>query len=286
MTATVFSRRVLIGGLAGALCWALAFALPAQAADKAAEKAADKAPAKLQQVALLEKARAGYYSLQREGLAEFTCSLAPDWGKMLAGVRESDPAEAERRLKIFQQIHFQVKALIVGMIDVKHSYSGEEHPELADNMQHIYHGIEQMVTGFFDTWKGFVMVPFLPETSADFNIQKKGAQYRLTYSEGDVAVVTQLDPNLMITSTRITSSEFDSTIKPQFTRVDGGLLLSGYDGTYVGGSPATKAVIRVRIDSQVVDGFQLPGKIAVSGSDDGSAFAIDLFFTDCHATRR
>lgn len=278
MTATNILRRVLLGGLAGALCWAFALAMPAQAAEKA--------PSKLQQVALLEKARASYYSLQKEGLSDFTCSLAPDWSKMLEGVRESNPEEAERRLKIFQQIHFQVKALILGMVDVKHSYSGEEHPELADNFQHIYHGIEQMVSGFFDTWKGFVMVPFLPETSVDFNIQKKGAQYRLTYSEGDTAVVTLLDPNLVITSTHITSSEFDSTIKPQFTKVDGGLLLSGYDGTYVGRSPASKAVIRVRIDSQVVDGFQLPHKVAVSGSDDGSKFAIDLYFTDCHATRR
>lgn len=274
---------------------ALACAAPAFAADPAVGQAPGKGSVKaasqtsgkaLNKAEILEKARAGYYSLHREGLSEFTCGLVPDWEMMLAEVRKTNPEEAERRLKIFRQIHFELTALSLGIINIKHSYSGEEHPELAENFNHIYHGIEQMTSGFFDTWKGFVMVPFLPEASADFNIEKKGTQYRLSYREGDTEVLTRLDQNLVIKSTHIVNSEFDSTIEPQFTRVDGGLLLSGYDGIYVGGEPSTKAVIHVRIDNQLVDGFQLPGRIAVSGSDDGTEFAVEVSFVDCHATRR
>jgi hypothetical protein len=56
----------------------------------------------------LEKARAAYYSLQREGLIEFTCEVVPNWDHSLATPRRLNPAAAARTHEMLSKTGFSV----------------------------------------------------------------------------------------------------------------------------------------------------------------------------------
>lgn len=235
---------------------------------------------------VLEKARASYYSLHKVGLAEFKCSITPNWEMMLSGMRKTDPKEAERRLKIFQDIHFDLTAHIgVGNITVTHSYGGEEHPELADNFDKIYHGTEQAMSGFYSTWSGFVVTPFLPDPTDHYALEKDHADYRISTHEGGVDVVAIMGRDMMIKHVRVTTKDFDSTILPKFRKVEGGYLLSGYDATYQSGTEDAKGKLHVVVDYQVVDGIQLPRKLSIKAINSDAPFEMEVTFSGCQVTR-
>lgn len=235
---------------------------------------------------VLQQARASYYSLQREGLAQFKCGVVSNWEKMLAGMRKTNPEEADRRAKIFSGIRFEFTQPIGGETKVSHSYTGEEHPEMASNFNQIFQGTEQTIAGFFSTWSGFVVTPFLPDASDNYKLVKDHGQYRVTSEEGEVKVLALMDQNLEIKKVRVTTKAFDSTILTQFSKVQGGYLLTGYDATYASPSQGVKGGVKVGIDYQVVDGFQIPKVLHINGASGGSPFLMELSFVDCQVTRR
>ncbi|HEY5994139.1 MAG TPA: hypothetical protein VIU46_06000 [Gallionellaceae bacterium] len=235
---------------------------------------------------ILLKARASYYSLKKEGLNEFKCSIEPDWEAPLAELRKTNPQEVERRLKLFKKMHFEFTASVLGNIDVTHRYDGEVPADMAANFEQIYGGIRQMTSGFYATWKGFTLTPFLPEAREAYTLDQEPSQYRLGYEGGGTKVVTFLDPDMAITSAQITNDAFDSTITPKFRKVAGGFLMSGYDAVFEGTSPPSKITLHVLIDYKLVDGFQLPSRLDLQGSSEGKPFSLVVSFVDCHATRR
>src|ERR1700674_3373180 len=57
---------------------------------------------------IITRAHQAYYNLRNEGLAEFTCSVTPDWNALLEDVRKSDPAGADRAVTTLSRLHFTV----------------------------------------------------------------------------------------------------------------------------------------------------------------------------------
>ncbi len=298
MSDSGFLRRMMIGllGLGAAAllaqgAWAAEASAPAAASAPAV--AATSAPAAAPAAVplsdndrLLEKARAAYYSLQKEGFGEFTCRLVPNWEKLLVDVRKINAKEADRRVKVFGKIRFTARVKADGGVSITHSYEGQEPADLAENFRHVYHGVEQMATGFFDSWKGYALTPYLPEAGTAYTLEREPSQYRLSYKEGETGIIILLDRELAIRSTRVVDQDFDITFHPHFRKTKGGLLLTGFDTSYAGTSPPTKGEGHVLIEYQKVDGFQLPKKLNLSGVDDGARFDVEMFFTECHASRR
>ncbi len=276
-----FSWRLVSGLVAVAL-----MAPAALAAEAASAPAATAAAAQLSDnEKVLVKARAAYYSLKQEGLAEFTCRLVPNWDKLLVDVRKINAKEADRRLAIFGKIHFEARVAADGKVSVTHRYEGQEPADLAENFRHIYHGVEQTASGFFDSWKGYVLTPYLPQAGAAYTLEQDASQYRVTYKEGGADILILLDPELTIQSARVVEKDFDITFYPQFRKVKGGLLLTGYDTRYEGTSPPTKGEGHILIEYQKVGGFQIPSKLNLTGVDNGARFAVEISFTECRATR-
>ncbi len=277
-----FSLRLLSGLLLAALAAPAALAAGAASAP-VASGAAEQVPDKEK---VLVKARASYYSLHKEGLGGYKCSLVPNWEKMLHDAFKTMPEGAEQKLRELHKIHFELSVSGSGVPSIQHHVEGELDPEVAENLGEMYTGMEQMVGGFFATWRGFMMQPLLPEPVIEYRLEKTQYQYRISYKEEGADVVTLLGEDLAIRSLHVTSKEFDSTVRPQFTKTAGGFVLASYDAVYQNLSPPSLGVLHVKIDNRLVDGFQLPVKIFVSGEDDGTQFAIEVSFTDCHATRR
>jgi hypothetical protein len=251
--------------------------MPAQTADKKAPTAADKE--------IVKEARHSYYSLKDQGLARFECTIVPNWHLLLTE-QKLDAATVDRAVELLNKIHFSVSLEAGGEAKVTHNEVSAENAEVAKGLSQIYSGMEQMTTGFFQTWSAFSMSPALPEIDGEYQLDKTATEYRLSYKDGTADIVTLLNRDFAMSSLHTTTSEFDSTITPQFKKTAKGLLMTGYEATYKGKSEADATELQVAIDYQAVDQLQLPQKLDLKGTYGGSPFHVEVTFSGCHATRR
>ena len=258
--------RICLGLLS---VFVFAATMPAQAADKAET---------------LKQARQSYYSLKDQGLADFQCTIGPNW-QLLLTEQKLDPETVNRAVLLLNKIHFSVSLAAGADARVTHNNVDAENEQVAKGLSQIYSGMEQMTTGFFQTWSVFSMSPALPETGTEYQLEKTGAEYRLSYKDGTADVVTMLDHDFAISYLKTTTPEFDSTIRPQFKKTAKGLLMTGYRATYTGKSAADTTELQVAIDYQAVDDFQLPQKLDLKGTYGASPFHVEVAFSGCHATR-
>ena len=233
---------------------------------------------------IVKQARQSYYSLKDQGLAEFQCITVPNW-QLLLTEQKLDADQVSRAVQLLNKIQFSVSLVAGGEARVTHNEVFAENEEVAKGLSQIYSGMEQMTTGFFQTWSAFSMSPALPEIGGDYQLEKTGTEYRLSYKDGTADVVTLLDRDFVMSYLKTTTPEFDSTIRPQFKKTAQGLLMTGYSATYTGKSAADTTELQIAIDYQTVDELQLPQKLDLKGASGGSPFHVEVTFSGCHAVR-
>jgi hypothetical protein len=245
--------------------------LPAQAADKDV---------------VIRQARAAYYSLNGEGMQQFQCNMTPNWEALLADLRKTDSAAVDRAVQKLKELRFSAVVPSQGTAKVMHNEISADNKQMADGLTQIYNGMDQMIVGFFQTWSVFVISPGLPEAGSTFQLEEIPSGYRVSYKDGSADVVTQMNKDFSITSTMVSSKEFESTLQPLFKQTAKGFLLSGYQAIYIGASAADKTELQVKVEYQQVDGLQLPKTLDAQGSFGGNPFKVEVAFTGCHADHR
>jgi hypothetical protein len=238
--------------------------------------------------AILTKAREASYNLRNRGLLEFQAMVSPNWRLVLKDQFASDPASAETALKLLNGIHFTVAMDPAGAVKVTHQTDvAAPNKQAEDGFAQIYSGMEQAMTGFFDTWKPFMLTEPFPEVEGVYDLQKIPAGYLLTYKESDnTDVATTLSRDLAITEMKVTTPAFKSILKPQFTRSSQGLILTGYDATYDGITDKSHVVLSVQIENQEASGQQLPRKLSLQGTSEGSPFSMELALSNYQVKNR
>lgn len=235
----------------------------------------------------ITQARGAYYSLSEQGVTGFQCSATPDWEKLLQAERAENPAAADTAIKFLRQIQFVVKEGADGTVKLTHNDVAGNTKEMNDALAQIYGGMEQMTSGFFDTWKLFMLNRPLPEPASQYQLQSGGALYLLNYKENNADVATTMNKDFAISELKVTTSEFDSNIHPEFTRTPQGFVLSSYDAHYEESkNSAVTTQLQVLIDYQEVARVQMLRKLSLSGTYGGTPFAVDVAFSDCQITRK
>ncbi|MCX7361084.1 MAG: hypothetical protein NTV97_04265 [Alphaproteobacteria bacterium] len=195
----------------------------------------------------LQKGQAAYYSLQREGLAEFARSALPNWDLMLASLFRTDPDVGKRTHAMLSSQRF---ALTVGVGKrPKIAFLGGAaagNAQQAQGLEKIKSGLDQALTGLFDIWSPFVLTEPFPGPS----------------------------------------TAVDLVEQPLFTETPRGLLLSAYQAGYRTLPAGEVSQLQVRIDYQQVDGFDLPKTLALGGSQGGHPFLMEVALAECKVTRR
>lgn len=235
---------------------------------------------------VIAQARGTYYSLKAQGLDGFQCHIVPDWAEMLKDLMASDPDQARTAVARLRQIVFTVNAGVDKDTTVEHTTIAADNDKMAAGLAQVYSGMEQMVTGFFQTWSVFMINPPLPDPDSAYALQKVGSQWSLIYKDGNTDVTTMMGDDLAVHDLQVVAPQFKSDIQPQFTGSSAGRLLTAYQATYFGQTPDETSVLQVRIDYQPVNGFTLPKTLNFSGTYGASAFAVAVAFTDCSAARR
>ncbi len=234
---------------------------------------------------LLKKARQSYYSLKDEGLTEFQCSMAPNWAFLLAEQRKADPAGIDAAIQKLQGVHFDLALGLDGNVKVTHNEITAENEQVASGLKQVYSGMEQMASGFFQTWSAYMISPALPELTTPFHLEAVGSDYRISYKDGTADVTTTMGHDYAISVQRVKTSEFDSTIKPQFKKSPKGLVLASYQANYRGAAPADATELDVSIDYQEINGLQFPQEISLSGSYGSTPFKVKVNFASCQASK-
>src|SRR5215472_1123141 len=138
---------------------------------------------------IISQARQAYYNLRSEGLDGFQCSVTPNWEALLADQRKSDPKAADAAIETLSKLHFNAKLGADGKVKLTHNDIPGASKEMMDALRQIYTGMEQMASGFFDTWSQFMLHRPFPEVESEYQLQVQGPQYLLTYKDGAVTDV-------------------------------------------------------------------------------------------------
>jgi hypothetical protein len=147
--------------------------------------------------------------------------------------------------------------------------------------------MEQAMSGFFDSWSPFMLTSPFPEVASEYSMEELENQYHLSYKNGSAAVVTTMSKkDLVINEIKVDSPEFKRVIKPQFTKSAQGLLLSGYEAAYQGAGGGAAVQLNVLIENQPVSGLQLPHKLNLDGSYQGTPFQMELTFGEYYVKNR
>ena len=150
----------------------------------------------------------------------------------------------------------------------------------AEDLNQIFSGMEEMITGFFDTWSAFMLTSPLPEVESEYDLTNEGDGYLLSYRDGATRVATVMTKDLLISEMKISTTEFNSSIWPHFTKSREGLLLTGYDANYQPTSGPGTTHLKVEISYQEAGGLQLPQTLHLQGSYNGASFAVETAFAD------
>ena len=221
-----------------------------------------------------------YYSLRGLGMLEFQSSITPTWEVTLANEMRNDPASAQAGIKMLNGLHFAMTLDEQGKVKVDHrSDAPPPNEKAAAAFNQIYSGMDQAVSGFFETWSMFMLTSPFPETNSEYQLEDLGAEYRLSYKDGSSDVVTMMNKDLMITEVKVTSPEFFSSIRPQLSRRVGGFILDGYDADYRPTSGPGVVKLNVKLDYQDVNGLQLPRRLNMDSVYDGTPNQMELVFS-------
>src|ERR1700690_3906832 len=161
---------------------------------------------------ILRKAEAEYYILQGQGLKTFQCTIQPNWAMLV-----TDPA----RLALASQVQFTAGIDAPGAATVPPFLpSGAAiDPSLND----LVGGLQQTVSGFFQTWNSMVFSRVFDPASDDalvYSSQADGYHFTQKTTDADVDIVMTRDA--VITAMKVTTSSSVIAMQPVYIATDNG----------------------------------------------------------------
>ena len=222
---------------------------------------------------VISRARSSYYSLAKKGFKGFTATIEPNWEVILA--QTATPAN----LKIFRDVRFTMVVDENGSITVTHELGpNATKPDLQPTINRIHFDVQRLVTGFFNTWRIFVVSsPFL-EIENQIKVEKSRKQYRLSYSTqaGEVTITTTGD--LLIKEWNLSGPAVKRTVKPRFQKTADGYLLTSYQGAFEPIGEGIKTNLDFHIEYQDSNGMKIPRKVRFTGLHGSEPVEAELVF--------
>jgi hypothetical protein len=227
----------------------------------------DQSPTKQ---SVVSQARVAYYSLARKGFKGFTATVEPNWEVILA--QTTTPAN----LKIFRAVRFTAVVDENGAVTVSHEV-GANAPA-AEVVNKIRYDVQRLVTGFFNTWRIFVVNSPFPETEKQIKIEKASKQYRASYTTQSGDVTIAMTDDFSIKEWNLNSPTVKRTVKPQFQKTADGLLLTDYKQIFEPVGDGIKTTLDFHIQYQDLNGMKVPQKVRLSGMHGSEPVEAELTF--------
>ncbi len=157
--------------------------------------------------------------------------------------------------------------------------------EVAQRIRQSVDGMEQLLTGFFQTWSVFMFNSLLPEPDSKYHLEDLGEKYALSFSERANQVAVVLNHQLAIEEVKVTSPKFDSTLHPQWSASSNGRVLTGYQAYYKGAT-SEPVQLSVKVEYREVEGLSLPSTVDAAVPSPAGSVSIRLVFLDYQVKKR
>jgi len=237
--------------------------------------------------AVLAKARAAYYNLSSRGYKQYRFQARPDWATMLGDQAKSNPAGYDAAMALFSKLRFDVLVDANGNAKISHNDVDAPNEQTRAGLTQVYSGMDQMLTGFFQTWTPFMIETPFSNVGTDLSIEAVGAKYRVRWVESGTTKVDILaDQAFAVTEMKVTTPAFDSVIRPVFDRGPGGLVLASYEAEYREKAPAPPIRIVVLIKNQPVQGLLVPSNLDLTAWVGDNKTHILMAFTEASLDKK
>ena len=214
--------------------------------------------------------------------------MVPDWEAYLKSLNGG--AAGDELLPHLKQARFDIVIGPAGAATVSHLEFTTSNEQLTKRLSTVTGGLERMVKAFFQTWAQFLFTPILPEDGKSFTTEVLDGQYRFIQKTGQSEIITLVNRDLLVTEVRRIRPQTEVTVHPQFSGQPGsgppdsgkarGYVLTGFgSGTTIA---SRAAEMKVSIDLQELDGFQLPKTVMIAAGISG----VPLAFEGCQARKR
>lgn len=235
---------------------------------------------------IIRAAQNSYYNLPRKGLAEFTCSVIPDWAAALKEETKSDVGPDNPALKLLNGIHFWVSVTETGGVRLTHQIDAQPtSPSQLDDFQKAISGTEEMIDGFWKSAAAFLLTSALPKVGSSYKLSDLDGNYLLSYREGNYDILTTLAKDYSITEIKVTAPTLNSSLKPKFAKTDSGFLLTAYDADYEV-THAEASHVSAEIQYQDVGGLRLPSDLTMRTSTGEKNHEMRVHLADYQVKRR
>lgn len=232
---------------------------------------------------ILQKAQKAYDSLSGDGLNQLQCQVIPDVDSMFKDIKTDDGGL--QLLPLLKQVKFRVVIGSAGTSTVSHDSAVAPPTEyVAARLRQAIAGIEQMVTGFLQTWTGFAIKPALLTPDDTTRVERVGNKYRISTTSGTTEVIVTMSADSVIQELKVKSPQFDGTVRPSFTATKHGLVLSGYESSYKAEQAAGD--LTMTLTTQELDGLPIPKTVLLKAVTVAQTITVPLTFSDCQATKR
>ncbi len=211
---------------------------------------------------VIQRARQSLYSLKTDGLIEFSCQASLDFDAAYKDIKMDDIGRTQM-LPAARNIRFQVAVGPSGAANVSHQFAeAPPNQEVADRLKNVAGGMEQIISGFFQTWSNLMIGSPFTGSPDEYQVDELPDGYRVMADAGTTHVEILLDRNYMLTSLAARTSDFDGTVRPHFTKRKDASLLQSYDATYKT-TGASSQDLSMKIEYQDLEGLPIPHTIEV-----------------------
>jgi hypothetical protein len=184
-----------------------------------------------------------------------------------------------------KQTHFRVVVGPTGATSVSHqSDVAPPSEELAKRLREVISGMDQMLTGFFQTWSQFMVNSPLPGSASEYQMAENSSGYRFTTDEKDVHAAISMGRDFVIDALEAKTPEFEGTVHPHFVPHTGGLVLARYEANY--GISSNSQSMSVQVEYRDIEGIPVPQTVTMTMSLPQGQFSEPISFADCRVKKK
>ena len=211
----------------------------------------------------VSKARALYYTPVDTGLQGLHCEVNFDWRDFMQKANNATLPTGDPRLAYLQSVKLSIDDDLRGQGSLNWTAPGPEPDGTEDSIEKIRGGLQQLMSGFFQTWNGFFTGDIVTLDTTSTVEQTPAGFHVRTGNSADFAE-EQFDPKLILQTVHVATPEYDSTIAPTFLQGPHGLLVTSMRSQYRKPPASDPIDVVMGVTYAPVASFQLPSEIKVS----------------------
>jgi len=233
-------------------------------------------PAKLE--SRLVTARALYYTPTTAGLGSFGCKVAVDWKNVLNTASSKEIKDDNPFLVYLNSVHLALNDTLRGNGALEWSETTAPSEPVKDATAKMKEGLGQMVSGFFDSWNGFLNGTMVPAPDRTTTLTPQNAGIHLHAEQGQTVLDEDYDENMLLTNIHVVSGTIDAKVAPVFSDTPDGRIISSIQGEYRQPATAPPVYLTMGIEYGQVSGYRLPTKIRYQVKN---VLQMDINLSDC-----